>query len=66
MRSKHLEHTVFSLGVQFSEPLLGRLKPVLLIVILILTFNDMERIDDSSLLTCVLLALVQQVAVNED
>lgn len=58
--------SIFDLGIQFSESFLWRLKPVLRIVIPILSFDDMESVDDSSLLTGVFLTLVQQVAVNED
>jgi hypothetical protein len=61
-----MEFTVYNLGVQFGESFFRRLKPVLRIVIPILSFNDVKSIDDSSLLAGVFLALVQQIAMNED
>lgn len=57
----HLLHT----DAQFREPTRGRLQPISL-VILLLALDDVERVDVPALRTGVLLALVQDVAVNKD
>lgn len=51
--------------VKLGEPFLGRLQPVLYIVV-VATFDAMEGVDHSSLVTCVFLTLVQKIAVNQD
>lgn len=55
-----------SVSIHLRETFGRRLQPILLIIRCALALDDVEGVDDPALLAEILLALVEQIAVDED